>query len=252
MPCSTILKAGSTWSSSSRWSRSMTCMQLCASGPSSRQNGTMGQCVQLITTLLSSMLISIWLFCASSMPFSLLSSSGLPYWLREIDHIIFRANNDPYKVIKEFPIHGCNKDMHVQFWTNGIWTFHAERNGEMDEIHSAEVEGCWVICISRRTRHFNTGPSFPNLLALFVKSSLLAPYLHNTRCDLPFAQIHQIENEYGNIKKDHATDGDKYLEWAAQMALSTQTGVPWIMCKQSSAPGEVVTFWSVVNICIHF
>jgi len=73
---------------------------------------------------------------------SLLSSSGLPYWLREIDHIIFRANNDPYKVIKEFPIHGCNKDMHVQFWTNGIWTFHAERNGEMDEIHSAEVEGC--------------------------------------------------------------------------------------------------------------
>jgi putative flippase GtrA len=32
--------------------------------------------------------------------------------------------------------------MHVEFWTNGIWTFHAERNGEMDEIHSAEVEGC--------------------------------------------------------------------------------------------------------------
>jgi hypothetical protein len=68
-----------------------------------------------------------------------------------------------------------------------------------------------------------------------VKSCLLSPYLHNARCD-------QIENEYGNIKKDHATDGDKYLEWAAQMALSTQTGVPWIMCKQSSAPGEVVTF----------
>jgi len=54
--------------------------------------------------------------------------------------------------------------------------------------------------------------------------------------------IHQIENEYGNIKKDHKIDGDKYLEWAAQMALSTQTGVPWVMCKQSSAPGEVVTF----------
>jgi hypothetical protein len=74
------------------------------------------------------------------MPFSLFSSSGLPYWLREIDHIIFRANNDPYKVIKEF--YGCSKDMHVEFWTDGIWTSHAERNGEIREIHSAEVEGC--------------------------------------------------------------------------------------------------------------
>ena len=71
--------------------------------------------------------------------------------------------------------------------------------------------------------------------ALFV-------YLFNTHCDSLFAHIHQIENEYGNIKKDHKTEGDKYLEWAAQMALSTQTGVPWVMCKQSSAPGEVVTF----------
>ncbi|ONM23190.1 Beta-galactosidase 11 [Zea mays] len=46
---------------------------------------------------------------------------GLPYWLREIDHIIFRANNDPYKVIKEF--YGCSKDMHVEFWTDGIRDF---------------------------------------------------------------------------------------------------------------------------------
>ncbi|KAL5205953.1 hypothetical protein ABZP36_034162 [Zizania latifolia] len=50
----------------------------------------------------------------------------------------------------------------------------------------------------------------------------------------------QIENEYGNIKKDHAIEGDKHLEWAAQMAISTATGVPWIMCKQSSSPGEVI------------
>jgi hypothetical protein len=61
-------------------------------------------------------------------------------------------------------------------------------------------------------------------------------------------QFSQIENEYGNIKKDHITDGDKYLEWAAQMALSTNTGVPWIMCKQSSAPGEVVTL--LLNIYV--
>ncbi|XP_014757381.1 beta-galactosidase 12 isoform X2 [Brachypodium distachyon] len=50
----------------------------------------------------------------------------------------------------------------------------------------------------------------------------------------------QIENEYGNIKKDHITDGDKYLEWAAEMALSTNIGIPWIMCKQTTAPGVVI------------
>lgn len=54
-------------------------------------------------------------------------------------------------------------------------------------------------------------------------------------------QISQIENEYGNIKKDHIVEGDKYLEWAGEMAISTNTGVPWIMCKQSTAPGVVVT-----------
>ncbi|ONM23189.1 Beta-galactosidase 11 [Zea mays] len=102
---------------------------------------------------------------------------GLPYWLREIDHIIFRANNDPYK--KEM-------EKFVRFI--------------VQKLKDAE---------------------------LFASQG--GPII-----------LTQIENEYGNIKKDHATDGDKYLEWAAQMALSTQTGVPWIMCKQSSAPGEVI------------
>jgi hypothetical protein len=60
--------------------------------------------------------------------------------------------------------------------------------------------------------------------------------------------MYQVENEYGNIKKDRVIEGDKYLEWAAQMALSTQTGVLWVMCKQSWAPGEVATFWWMVNI----
>jgi hypothetical protein len=79
-------------------------MQLCASGLSSRQNGTTGQCIQLFVTLLSSMLISS--DCSVCLLFSLLSPSGLPYWLREIGHIIFRANNEPFKVIKES--NGCN------------------------------------------------------------------------------------------------------------------------------------------------
>jgi hypothetical protein len=36
-------------------------------------------------------------------------------------------------------------------------------------------------------------------------------------------------------------EGTRYIEWAAKMAVKTDTGVPWIMCKQIRAPGEVVT-----------
>nr|CAG30724.1 putative beta-galactosidase precursor [Hordeum vulgare] len=102
---------------------------------------------------------------------------GLPYWLREIPHIIFRANNEPYK--KEM-------EKFVRFIVQKL------KDAEMFASQGGPV--------------------------------ILA----------------QIENEYGNIKKDHIVEGDKYLEWAAQMAISTNTGVPWIMCKQSTAPGEVI------------
>uniref|UniRef100_A0A0A8YH38 Beta-galactosidase n=1 Tax=Arundo donax TaxID=35708 RepID=A0A0A8YH38_ARUDO len=102
---------------------------------------------------------------------------GLPYWLREIDRIIFRANNEPFKK-------------------------------EMEKFVSFIVQ---------------------KLKDAELFASQGGPII-----------LTQIENEYGNIKKDHVTEGDRYLEWAAQMALSTQTGVPWIMCKQSTAPGEVI------------
>lgn len=35
--------------------------------------------------------------------------------------------------------------------------------------------------------------------------------------------------------------GTKYIEWAAKMAIGLKTGVPWIMCKQTNAPQEVVS-----------
>ncbi|KAF7060272.1 hypothetical protein CFC21_067067 [Triticum aestivum] len=102
---------------------------------------------------------------------------ALPYWLREIPHIIFRANNEPYK---------REMEKFVRFIVQML----------KDE----------------------------NLFASQGGNIILA----------------QIENEYGNIKKDHITEGDKYLEWAAEMAISTNIGVPWIMCKQSTAPGVVI------------
>lgn len=50
----------------------------------------------------------------------------------------------------------------------------------------------------------------------------------------------QIENEYGSVQASYREDGVKYIQWAAQMAVSLYNGVPWVMCKQPNAPPEVV------------
>jgi len=50
----------------------------------------------------------------------------------------------------------------------------------------------------------------------------------------------QIENEYDHVREAFKEDAERYIQWAGQMALSQNTGVPWIMCKQKDAPGDVV------------
>ena len=51
----------------------------------------------------------------------------------------------------------------------------------------------------------------------------------------------QIENEYNHIQLAYDAEGDSYVQWAAKMAVSLDTGVPWIMCKQKDAPDPVVS-----------
>ena len=50
----------------------------------------------------------------------------------------------------------------------------------------------------------------------------------------------QIENEYGDIEKPYGDGAKPYAMWAANMALSQDIGVPWIMCQQYDAPDHVV------------
>jgi len=50
----------------------------------------------------------------------------------------------------------------------------------------------------------------------------------------------QIENEYGNVESEYGENGKKYVQWAAQMALDTNAGIPWIMCAQDDAPINVI------------
>ncbi|XP_058731711.1 beta-galactosidase 9 [Vicia villosa] len=50
----------------------------------------------------------------------------------------------------------------------------------------------------------------------------------------------QIENEYGNIESSYGNGGKEYIKWAANMALSLGAGVPWVMCRQTDAPYEII------------
>ncbi|XP_004505982.1 beta-galactosidase 8 [Cicer arietinum] len=52
--------------------------------------------------------------------------------------------------------------------------------------------------------------------------------------------LSQIENEYGNIDRDYGPAAKTYIDWAASMATSLQTGVPWVMCQQADAPDPII------------
>lgn len=52
--------------------------------------------------------------------------------------------------------------------------------------------------------------------------------------------LSQIENEYGPVEWEIGAPGKAYTKWAAQMAEGLNAGVPWVMCKQDDAPGDII------------
>ncbi|KAK7404715.1 hypothetical protein VNO78_05671 [Psophocarpus tetragonolobus] len=52
--------------------------------------------------------------------------------------------------------------------------------------------------------------------------------------------LSQVENEYGNIDAAYGPAAKSYINWAASMATSLDTGVPWVMCQQADAPDPII------------
>uniref|UniRef100_A0A0D9YPE1 Beta-galactosidase n=1 Tax=Oryza glumipatula TaxID=40148 RepID=A0A0D9YPE1_9ORYZ len=50
----------------------------------------------------------------------------------------------------------------------------------------------------------------------------------------------QVENEFGPMESVGGSGAKPYANWAAKMAVGTNTGVPWVMCKQDDAPDPVI------------
>ncbi|KAK9081203.1 hypothetical protein Syun_030566 [Stephania yunnanensis] len=57
----------------------------------------------------------------------------------------------------------------------------------------------------------------------------------------------QIENEYGNIESSFGQRGKDYVKWAARMAVGLGAGVPWVMCRQTDAPENIL-----FDSCVRF
>lgn len=90
--------------------------------------------------------------------------------------------------------------------------------------------------------------SFVLFLVIFMSSSFYWEWasfpLHN-QCT--WFQL-QVENEYGYYEGAYGEGGKRYAAWAAQMAVSQNTGVPWIMCQQFDAPPSVVRVYNIPTI----
>ena len=51
----------------------------------------------------------------------------------------------------------------------------------------------------------------------------------------------QVENEYKPEETLFGPAGVNYMNWAAQMAVGMDMGVPWVMCKQDDALDPMVS-----------
>ncbi|XP_023523717.1 beta-galactosidase 16-like isoform X1 [Cucurbita pepo subsp. pepo] len=105
------------------------------------------------------------------------SYGGLPFWLHDIPGIVYRSDNEPFK-------------LHMQNFTTKI-------------VNMMKSEGLYAS---------QGGPII----------------------------LSQIENEYSMVEASFHEKGPPYVKWAANMAVSLQTGVPWTMCKQDDAPDPVI------------
>uniref|UniRef100_J3LWB8 Beta-galactosidase n=1 Tax=Oryza brachyantha TaxID=4533 RepID=J3LWB8_ORYBR len=52
--------------------------------------------------------------------------------------------------------------------------------------------------------------------------------------------LQQIENEYGNIQGNFGQAGKRYMLRAAQKEIGLDTSIPWVICRQTDAPEEII------------
>ncbi|KAG8388475.1 hypothetical protein BUALT_Bualt02G0129600 [Buddleja alternifolia] len=130
---------------------------------------------------------------------------GVPVWLHYVPGTVFRTDNEHFKVLLHAEIH---------------------------DVYCEPYEEREALCISGRSYNPGTGKSYALWALLYIPNSdlLLLKMLTDSH----------VENEYGFYETAYGEGGKSYALWAANMAVSQNTGVPWIMCQQFDPPATVI------------
>ncbi|CAK7328423.1 unnamed protein product [Dovyalis caffra] len=151
-------------------------------------------------------------------------AEGFPVWLRDVPGIVFRTDNTPFKEeMQKFvtKIVDLMREEMLFCWQGGPiimlqWVVLA---------FSDAVGNSWHECEDRGILGFE-------VLGVWVGGRPVAGSL--------LRLLFPIENEYENIEHSFGHGGKEYMKWAAGMALALDAGVPWVMCKQTDAPENII------------
>ncbi|XLT84611.1 hypothetical protein HN873_006364 [Arachis hypogaea] len=126
---------------------------------------------------------------------------GFPIWLHFIPGIKFRTDNEPFKVSPYIY----------------IYLIHVISNNNSKNLF-----------LQAEMKRFTA-----KIVNMMKQESLYAsqggPII-----------LSQIENEYGDVDWAYGPAAKPYIKWAASMATSLDTGVPWVMCMQADAPNPII------------
>ncbi|WVZ12992.1 hypothetical protein V8G54_017522, partial [Vigna mungo] len=133
---------------------------------------------------------------------------GFPVWLKYVPGIAFRTDNEPFKA--------------------------AMRNFTEKIVNMMKAEKLFQTqggpIIMSQARKWDLNKIFILRIAFEFQLCILSCYFFMT----------EIENEFGPVEWEIGAPGKAYAQWAAQMAVGLDTGVPWIMCKQEDAPDPII------------
>ncbi|GMN62892.1 hypothetical protein TIFTF001_031971 [Ficus carica] len=154
---------------------------------------------------------------------------GFPVWLRDIPGIEFRTDNAPFKEeMQRFvkKIVDLMREEKLFSWQGGPIIMLQVISSYNLSIYNTDLD-CVIQMKSAQFFEFEVANAEQNIL--------LFGY-----CYFRMLGLGKIENEYGNIEGSFGQKGKEYVKWAANMALGLGAGVPWVMCRQTDAPGEII------------
>ncbi|KAK3012430.1 hypothetical protein RJ639_008332 [Escallonia herrerae] len=162
---------------------------------------------------------------------------GLPFWLHDVPGIVFRSDNEPYKVMTLIlPKNRINISKSLYLPCNSVELWHLVVSSWQ---HFMQVFTTKIVNMMMAEGLY-ASQGGPIILSQVKTVTRLPLFFQITFHDFTETAQLQIENEYQNIEAAFHERGPPYVRWAADMAVGLHTGVPWMMCKQQDAPDPVI------------